>query len=241
MPRLLFLALIALIAGAATAAEPVPVLILTGNDYPGHKWKETTPVLEKALAADARLKITVVDQPDFLKSPDLHKYKVVVLHWMNWKTPDPGTEARANLQKFVENGGGLVMVHFACGAFQEWPEFVKIAGRVWDPKLRGHDPHGQFTVNIKDAEHPTTRGMKDFATTDELYTCLTGEVKMHVVASAISKVDKKEYPMAFVLEAGKGKVFHSVLGHDVKALSTPEVQELYRRGTAWSAGMEMGK
>jgi len=28
-----------------------------------------------------------------------------------------------------------------------------------------------------------------------------------------------------------------VLGHDVKALSVDAVQDLYRRGTAWSAGL----
>ncbi|MDT8303724.1 MAG: hypothetical protein RQ760_19740, partial [Sedimentisphaerales bacterium] len=27
------------------------VLIVTGIDYPGHKWKETSPVLAKAIAA----------------------------------------------------------------------------------------------------------------------------------------------------------------------------------------------
>jgi len=30
-------------------------------------------------------------------------------------------------------------------------------------------------------------------------------------------VDKKDYPMAFVMNVGKGRVFHSPLGHDIKA------------------------
>jgi type 1 glutamine amidotransferase len=44
--------------------------------------------------------------------------------------------------------------------------------------------------------------------------------------------------MAFVFTYGRGRVFHSVLGHDVKALENPPVAELYRRGTAWAAGLE---
>lgn len=44
-----------------------------------------------------------------------------------------------------------------------------------------------------------------------------------------------DYPMAFVLNVGKGRVFHSPLGHDVKAFN-PAVLELFRRGTAWAAG-----
>jgi type 1 glutamine amidotransferase len=63
-------------------------------------------------------------------------------------------------------------------------------------------------------------------------------VPIHVVAKATSKVDKKDYPMAFVLDCGKGKVFHTVLGHDVTAYtSTPGVGELMRRGCAWAAGI----
>jgi type 1 glutamine amidotransferase len=48
-------------------------------------------------------------------------------------------------------------------------------------------------------------------------------------------VDQKDYPMAFVLNVGKGRVFHSPLGHDVKAFN-PAALELFRRGTAWAAG-----
>lgn len=213
------------------------VLVLTGNEYPGHPWKETAPLLAKFLAEDKRLVTEVNADPKFLASPKLHEYHTIVLNYMNWESPDPGEEARANFKKFVEGGKGLVLVHFACGAFQAWPEFANLAGRVWDPKLRGHDPHGKFTVEITEVRHPITRGMKPFETVDELYTCLRGEKPIEVLAQAKSKVDGKYYPMAFVHAYGKGRVFHSVLGHDAKALSPVPVQELFRRGTAWTAGL----
>ena len=63
----------------ATAAIPKPkdpkatnVLIVTGDDYPGHKWKLTTPVLAKAIGKDSRLHVYVVKDPKALASPDLH-------------------------------------------------------------------------------------------------------------------------------------------------------------------------
>ncbi|MEK7994338.1 MAG: ThuA domain-containing protein [Planctomycetota bacterium] len=214
------------------------VLIVTGIDYPGHKWKLTAPVLAQAIAADKRLAVTITEEPNDLASDKLGGYDVIVLHFMNWETPDPGPTARANLQNVVRSGKGLVLVHFACGAFQQWPQFVELAGRVWDPKLRGHDPHGKFNVRITDAQHPAMRGMMDFETTDELYTCLAGEAPIKVLATARSKVDNKDYPMAFVLNYGKGRVFHSVLGHDVPALANPDVGRLFRNACAWAAGLE---
>jgi type 1 glutamine amidotransferase len=213
------------------------VLILTGNDYPGHKWRETAPVLARQLRADPRLEVEVVEDPSFLASPKLAEYRVVVLHWMNWETPDPGPQARENLRTFVEKGGGLFPVHFACGAFQEWPEFRNLAGRSYDPKLRGHDPHGAFTVEITKVEHPVTKGLKAFLTVDELYTCLAGDRPVEILATARSKVDGKDYPIAFAFSYGKGRVFHSPLGHDVKALEVEAVGDLFRRGCAWAAGL----
>lgn len=214
------------------------VLIVTGMDFPGHKWRETAPVLAEGLRQDARLDVRVVEDPRFLASPELDTYDAVVLHFMDWEQPDPGPEARAGLQAFVENGGGMTVVHFACGAFQEWPEFRNLAGRAWDPELRGHDPYGAFRVDIVAPDHPITKGMPSFETVDELYTCLAGDRPVEILATARSKVDDKDYPMAFVFPYGKGRVFHSPLGHDVQAYQNAGAMELIRRGCAWTAGLE---
>ncbi len=215
------------------------VLIVTGDDYPGHPWPQTAPALKAILEKDSRLKARIVEDPNALASPKLKDWDVVVIHFMDWEKPGPGPEARENLKRFVEGGKGLVLTHFACGAWDgnEWPEFKNLAGRVWNPKLRGHDPHGKFKVEIADPEHPITKGMEPFETLDELYTCLDGDAPIHIVAKSTSVVDKKDYPMAFVLNYGRGRVFHSPLGHDARAYEAPGVGELMRRGCAWAAGL----
>lgn len=216
------------------------VLLVTGIDYPGHPWQQTAPALKGLLEQDPRLKVRIVEDPNALASPRLKDWDVVLIHFMDWEVPGPGPEARENLRQFVAGGKGMMLTHFACGAWDnnEWPEFKALAGRVWDPKLRGHDPHGKFRVEIADPEHPITKGLEPFETLDELYTCLAGDAPIHVVAKATSKVDQKDYPMAFVLDYGKGRVFHTVLGHDGRAYTTsPGVGELMRRGCAWAAGL----
>ncbi len=221
-------------------SEGTKVLLVTGIDYPGHPWRETAPVLKGLLEQDSRLKVRIVEDPGLLGSPKLKEWDLVILHFMDWEVPGPGPEARENLRQFVAGGKGLMLTHFACGAWDnnEWPEFPALAGRVWDPKLRGHDPHGTFRVEIADPEHPITRGLRPFDTIDELYTCLAGDAPIHVVARATSKVDQRDYPMAFVVKYGQGRVFHTVLGHDARAYSNaPGVGELMRRGCAWAAGL----
>jgi hypothetical protein len=222
---------------AIEAGRGADVLIVTGIDHPAHDWRQTAPALAEVLGGDPRMRVRVVEDPHFLDSTALTRYNVVVLHFMNWEQPAPGPAARANLSEFVRAGKGLFIVHFGCGAFQDWPEFANLAGRIWDPKARPHDPKGVFRVDIADANHPITRGMRPFETDDELYTCLTGNLKIRVLATARSKVDGLDYPVAFVFEYGKGRVFHSSLGHDVKAIRNPNVAELFRRGCAWAAGL----
>jgi type 1 glutamine amidotransferase len=200
-------------------------------------------VLANALRQDPRLDVSTVEDPNFLDSSAVQKYDVVLLHFQNQDQPGPGEAARENLRRFVNGGKGLVLVHFACGAWHgEWPEFEKLAGRVWfgqdpGPGKRQHDPYGPFRVEILKPEHAITRGLQDFETADELYTCLIGDHPIEVVAQAKSKIDGKNYPMAFVSHYGKGRTFHCILGHDTKALSVAAVQELYRRGCAWAAGL----
>jgi len=215
------------------------ILIVTGQDYPAHKWRETAPVLREILEQDTRLSVRIVEDPQFLDSPAVHGYDVLLLHFQNWEVPAPTVEARDNLTKFVEAGGGLVSVHFACGAWHgEWPGFEDLVGRVWrGPNGSQHDPRGPFLVRIVDSNHPVTLGLEDFETDDELYTCLVGDQPIEVLADARSKVDEQNHPMAFVREAGKGRVFLTTLGHDVKAFTSGSVPRLIRQGCLWTAGL----
>jgi len=213
------------------------VLLVTGIDHPAHEWQKTAPALAEVLGQDTRMEVNIVEQPEFLGTDKVNDYDAIVMHFMSWEKPTPGQKARANLQKFVNNGKGLFVLHFGCGAFRDWPEYSNLAGRVWDPNLRAHDPRGPFRVDIVNKEHPITRGMASFQTEDELYTCLAGERPIDLLATARSGVDGKDYPMAFVLKYGKGRVFHCALGHDVKAIKNPPAAELLRRGCAWTAGL----
>ncbi len=235
------LALLAACAAIGRAADPdaqpIRVLIVTGNDYPGHLWKETTPAVRKILEQDPRMIVRVIEDPEFLASPALDPYDVVVLNYMNWESPDPSRRAADSLQRFVQAGKGLVLLHFSCGAWKDWPEFAHLAGRVWD-RVNTHDPHGPFRVDIVQQDHPVTRGMQSFETVDELYFCLTGDQPVTVLATAHSQVKNADFPMAFVFQYGKGRVFHTPLGHDVQALTLPGPAELIRRGCAWTAGRD---
>jgi type 1 glutamine amidotransferase len=223
------------LSGLAFAQAPIRVNIVTGeNSYKGHVWQETSAELRTILEADKRFKVEVSPDPNRIADDQIFGFDALVLDFRNADPLAQDEKVRQNLVKFLEQGKGIVTIHWADGAFPYWPEFVNIVGRAQQAK---HDPRGPFTVKIADPNSPITRGMKDFETDDELYYDFKdGDRPIHVLATAHSKVLDKDSPMAITVDYGKGRVFNTPLGHDVKGLKVPEVGELIRRGTAWAAG-----
>ena len=80
--------------------------------------------------------------------------------------------------------------------------------------------------------------MKDFVADDELYTGLTGELPVAILATARSRLTGKDQPMAFAFQLGRGRVFHTPLGHDVQRTQCSGTATLLRRGSAWAAGQD---
>ena len=234
---------VALAAGVVSAPPekqsppPKTRVLIVSNVDPWHDGKKTAPVVQAKLEEDPRIDAYIVEDPEFLASPLIADYDVILLEFYN---PDPlrrQAAAQKNLAQLVEQGKGLVVLHFSCGAFSTWPQYSDLAGRIWDRK-NTHDPRGPFHVKIIDREHPITRGMDDFQADDELYVCLAGDKKMDVLATARSKVTGKEYPMALAMSFGKGRVFNTPLGHDGKAVAMPGTAKLLQRGVLWAAGRE---
>lgn len=233
-----------LFAGLSTAlpgAEgPPPIRVLIVDDQgPGYYHMPTATPLRDMIRQDKRFDVVLVEDAEILGTDLPFDYDVVLLHFKNYRIPKRNAAMKAHLEKFVEEGGGLFVFHFSCGAFEDWAECDKLFGRVWDPKKPPHDPYGLFTVQIIDKEHPVTATLDDFETHDELYTCLKdSEVPIHILADAVSKVDGKRHPMAFVLERDKGRVFHTTLGHDAKSLSAAEFQKMIKHALLWCAKRE---
>jgi len=203
-------------------------------DIAAHNWQETTAAVTEELLKDPRMVVDTLTDIYHMDSVVFDRYDVVYLNFNNWGKPDPDAQAEERLKRFVAKGGGLVVMHFASGSFETWPDYVKLAGKVWDRK-NTHDPRGPFRVELVDSLHPITHGMHSFDTDDELYVCLTGDQPVQLLAQARS-VNGNYYPMAFTHRYRKGRIFHTTLGHDARAIHIAGTAELIRRGVAWAAG-----
>ena len=218
-----------------TASKKLRVLMVTGFDAGGHKWRQTTELTRSILEKSGRFEVKVCEDIGIFESSALDKYDAVVLNYGLWTAPDPSERGKAGLLNYVKGGKGLVSLHFACSSFQGWKEYRNLLGRVWKKGTGGHGRRGKFTVNIKKPDHPVTRGLSDFEIDDELYAKLSGDAEIEVLASAHSDFSEREEPIVFVKKYGAGRVVHNLLGHDVKARRNESFQSLLRRGVEWAA------
>ena len=145
-----------------TAPAKIKVLIVTGFDVESHKWEESTRLNAAILEQCGRFDISIANDKEKFAALSPGDFDAVVLGYGFWNEPDPSDKAKEGLLDYVENGGNVVALHFACSSFQDWDEYASLLGRVWKKGVGGHGPYGEFTVNIKDRNHPITKGIDDF-------------------------------------------------------------------------------
>ncbi len=231
----------------STMEEPIRVLIVTGHNHPAHDWRKTTAALIPVLEQDPRVVVEVTENPNDLAT--MKDYDALVLNYSSWDRPGLNDAAKAGFQKFLDDGGGLSIIHFANGSWTDtlpnkeadWPEFrTQIVRRIWDhkPGLSGHDSFGTFRVDLTAAgeKHPITAGLASFETDDELYFRQQGALPIVPLVTAHSKVTKQDEPLAWAYEQSKARVFQTVLGHG--DVSIRKAGALIRRGTVWAARRE---
>lgn len=231
--------------------QPIRVLMFAGNEaHAWHNWKKTTPVIKKLLEQDPRIKVEISNDIEDLSRKPLQDYQVIVQNYTNWHDGTPLSQAsRTAFMNYLQKGGGLVLIHFANGAFHfslpkagdsDWPEYRKIVRRVWNhlgkgEKKSGHDAFGNFEVQITDDSLPLTHNLQNFPVTDELYFRQDGSEPVEPLITAKSKVTGKHEPLAWTYHYGKGRIFQTLLGHSEKTYDSFEPCEMLRRATAWAA------
>ncbi|WP_240415930.1 ThuA domain-containing protein [Paenibacillus periandrae] len=226
-------------------SKHINVLLISGNDqHKWHNWEETTPLIKEALEENGAIHVTVSYDIESLAEESLLAFDVIAFNYCNWQDPTELSEqAKTNVIKFGERGGGIVILHFANGAFHfslpeagqsDWPEYHRIVPRAWNHHGKSrHDKYGEFEVFITDNTHPITEGIASFTITDELYFDQEGDVDIHPLYAAHSKITGKEEPLAWVSEYRNSRVYQTLLGHDRNAYLVPEVREILRRSVVW--------
>ena len=188
--------IICIVGGLVYAQQPasapgppkIAVLIITGQN--GHNWRGTTPLLRKILEDTGKFEVRVTEEFRGAGPETLAPYDLVVLNYFERGRPELrwGEKTDAAFLDYVRSGKGVVVYHFSMAAFDGWTEYEKLSGGNWRPNNGHHSAPHNYVVDVKDQEHPITKGLKLAfpQTNDELYANLRWQPagSYHVLATA---------------------------------------------------------
>jgi type 1 glutamine amidotransferase len=191
--------------------------------------------------------------------PGLDKVDVVL---SNYNGELWSKEFQQDFDAWLKSGkGSLVIVHAANNAFGGWNDYNLMIGMGWrgnkggarlllddaGKEIRipsgegdgsGHRYTGPFQVVVRNTDHPITKGMPRewMHAQDELYDNMRGPIEnVNLLATAYSKGTKVHEPMIWTVSYGKGRVFHTPMGHDLNGMRCIGFVTTLQRGTEWAA------
>jgi type 1 glutamine amidotransferase len=193
---------------------------------------------------------TLSSEPGALAPGNLQQYDAVYLNNTVGDIFDT-PEIRAGFVAFVANGGGVVGNHGTSVASPKWAEFGEILGAAG---ASHREPTEKATINIEDPTHPITRAFdgKPFEYADEHYRLGPpySRDKVRVLLSLDPIVtdmmqgrcfgqclrDDNDYPVAWIRQHGKGRVFYTTLGHNPDLFWEPRMLAMFLAGTQYALG-----
>ena len=153
----------------------------------------------------------------------------------------PGNKGgRIAIREFVEKGGSAWFFHNANYISGGNADFRHVEGALFT----GHTDFRPYKMKIVNADHPITRGVKDFVVTEEQHYLLYDKDPKTVLVRSVNEEGRKYSTPAhgdqgatceacWAYDYGKGRVCYMAPGHTIPSLWNPEYVKLQRNALRW--------
>ncbi len=221
------LAIAALVAGQLSAADAIKARYITGGGW--HDYKALAPVVTEGISQHAHVEWDIRFGLDTLSDKNLGDGADVLVYNMCYDEADPAVIA--GLLNITRSGKPTVLVHCSMHSFRPSDDWTECCGQ----RTRKHDAYRGFSTTKVDAEHPIMKTFPDNWKTpgDELYQTIKLADDSHPLLMAEGE-EKRESIVCWFHTYGKGRVFATTLGHDMKTAAQSDYHQLLASGLLWA-------
>ena len=190
---------------------------------------------------------------DNLRYPKVKEYDAIFLNSIVGEfLPDPAM--RADLVRYVNEGGGMGGIHGTPWASRNWDEFAEMIGaqsaphRIENGVLKVYDKDNPIVRPFNYEDLPFREEYYRFEDTgngrlrwDKVRVLLIVDLDEKVPASTDKpwtgyKRPDTVYPVAWIREYGKGRVFYNSMGHMNETFMKPEIVGHFLAGIQYILG-----
>jgi len=209
---------------------PLKALFITGGPY--HDYKNLIPLLTAKTPEFANISWDVKWGPETLKDPEFGSAYDAVAFSMCFDETDP--PSMDNILKLASGGKPMVIIHCAVHSFKVSDEWRRMVGEV----SKVHDRYQAFSAEKVDAGHPIMKSFPDQWQTagDELYQTIEMGPESKSLLKVKSPSSGAEHIVCWTNQYGKGRIFGTTLGHDMKTAQQADYQRLVAYGLLWACG-----
>lgn len=175
---------------------------------------------------------TLNDGADFA-GRELSEYPVVMFVKGNNRTASDETnwmteETREKLKKYVQGGGGLLVMHSGTTGYNGMEDLHSLFGGLFMTH-----PKGLPVTFSPIAGHPITKGVEAFTETEEHYFMDIADEPLNVFLTGSTR--HGTLPAGWTREDGQGRVCALTPGHNVALWLNPNFQKLLENALNWCA------
>jgi len=207
-------------------------LIVWGG-WEGHTPERSAIVVRDMLAAHD-FDVSVKEGTSAYADPELGRFDLIVPA-ITMSTIEK--EESANLRAAVRAGTGLAGFHgLMCDSFRNDVDYQFMTGGQW---VAHPGNIIDYRVNIS-SDDPIVAGIGDFDYRSEQYY-MHVDPALEVLAtttfdgSRFEEIGGVVMPVVWKRRFGKGRVFHSTLGHTADEFEVPQMKTMLERGALWAA------
>jgi type 1 glutamine amidotransferase len=221
-------------AQALSQSGKVRVLLITGGH--GHE-----PSFYSIFENQPALTVDVDQHPGALRTDPTQHYDVIALYDLV-QVDDVADAKRQNLQRFVESGKGLVVLHHALCSYNAWDWWWRqVVGARYLENLDGNAQastykHGEHLSITPVGTHPVLKGIQAFEVTDETYKGMWISPSNKVLLKTDNPTS--DGPLAWISAYEKSRVVVIQPGHGREAHTHPEYRRLVQNALLWAAASQ---